>query len=135
MDEIDKDILKMLQYNARESFAKIGKTLNLSAPAIGKRVKQLEEKGFIKGYHLEINDVKLGLKTKAYISLKVHQSSSVNTAQNQIKNIEGVQRCDRISGDDNLCILGYFKDNQNLIDFLDRISYYGITKTNIILDS
>lgn len=134
MDAIDKRILDMLQKNAREPFAKIGKDVNLSAPAVGKRVKQLEDSGVIKGYRLDVNHEKLGVTTKAYIYLKIHQTSTVQTAQNQILLIDAVERCDRITGEDNLCILGYFKNNKHLIDFLDRISHYGIPKTNIILE-
>ncbi len=135
MDNIDQSIISMLRKNAREPFAKIGKTVNLSAPAVGKRVKQLERSGVIKGFSLKINHESFGVKTKAYIHLKIHQTSTVQTAQNQISSINCVERCDRISGDDNLCILGYFKDNKHLVDFLDRISHYGTPKTHIILDN
>ena len=41
MDDIDEKITKMLSTNARESFATIGKSVDLSAPAVGKRVKHL----------------------------------------------------------------------------------------------
>lgn len=135
MDAIDTRILKMLKNNARESFANIGKSVELSAPAVGNRVKQLEEKGIIRGYSLLVNHEKLGITTKAYIILKIHQSSTLRTAYNQIKYLPEVQRCDRITGEDSLCILGYFKDNKELINLLERISQYGVPNTNIILES
>ena len=135
MDDIDKQILQMLRKNARESFATIGKKVELSAPAIGKRVKQLEEKGIILGYSLKLNDEKFGVTTKAYIHLKIHQSSTVRTAYNQIYHQEEVQRCDRITGEDSLCILGFFKSTKNLITFIERISQYGVPNTSIILES
>jgi Lrp/AsnC family leucine-responsive transcriptional regulator len=135
MDSIDKKILQMLRRNARESFATIGKKVELSAPAVGKRVKQLEEKGIILGYSLRLNHERLGVTTKAYINLKIHQSSTLRTAYNQIIHQEEVQRCDRVTGEDSLCILGYFKNNQDLITFIERISQYGIPTTSIILES
>ena len=135
MDAIDQKIIKMLRTNARESFATIGKAVELSAPAIGKRVKQLEKKGFILGYSLKLNHDNLGVTVRAYINLKIHQSSTIRTAYNQIKYINEVERCDRITGEDSLCILGYFKDNKALITFLERISQYGVPNTNIILES
>lgn len=125
----------MLRSNARESFATIGKVVELSAPAIGKRVKQLEEKGIILGYSLKVNEEKLGVTTKAYIILKIHQSSTIKTAYNQIIHLEEVQRCDRITGEDSLCILGYFKNNKDLVTFIERISQYGVPNTNVILES
>lgn len=134
MDEIDKKIIEMLKRNARESFAHIGKTVELSAPAVGKRVKQLEEKGIILGYSLKLNQEKLGIKTKAYILLTIHQSSTLRTAYNQIVHLEEVQRCDRITGEDRLQILAFFKGNKELVTFIERISQYGIPNTSIILE-
>ncbi len=135
MDDIDKQILKMLRKNSREAFATIGKKVELSAPAVGKRVKQLEEKGIILGYSLKLNNEKLGVTTKAYINLRIHQSSTIRTAYNQIIHQEEVERCDRITGEDSLCILGYFKSNKELVIFLERISQYGVPTTSIILES
>lgn len=135
MDDIDKQILQMLRRNSREAFATIGKKVQLSAPAIGKRVKQLEEKGIILGYSLKLNDEKLGVTTKAYINLRIHQSSTLRMAYNQIIHQDEVQRCDRITGEDRLCILGYFKSNKELITFIERISQYGVTNTSIVLES
>jgi len=136
MDILDKRILEMLQNNARESFANIGKEVGLSAPAIGKRVRQLEEDGIIEGYAVSVNHEKLGIETKAYITLVVHQGSKGTPhAQRHIRALSEVQSCDRITGDDCLCILGYFKNNKHLIKFLEEIAIYGTTKTSIILEA
>lgn len=135
MDDIDKQIIQMLRRNSREAFAAIGKKVDLSAPAVGKRVKQLEEKGIILGYSLKLHNEKLGVTTKAYINLKIHQTSTLRTAYNQIVHQDEVQRCDRITGEDSLCILGYFKSNKELVTFIERISQYGVPNTSIILES
>lgn len=136
MDVLDKKILEMLQDNARESFATIGKEVGLSAPAIGKRVRQLEEEGIIEGYALRVNHEKMGIETKAFITLVIHQGAhGTRQAQKQLRSMEEVQSCDRITGDDCLCILGYFKNNKHLISFLEKISQYGTSRTSIILEA
>lgn len=135
MDVLDKKILEMLQINARESFAKIGKEVGLSAPAIGKRVRQLEEDGIIEGYALRVNHEKLGIETKAYITLVMYQGlTGTSDVLDRIRAMEEVQSCDRITGDDCICVLGYFKNNRHLIAFLEKMSQYGSTKTSIILE-
>ena len=136
MDVLDKKILEMLDVNARESFANIGKEVGLSAPAIGKRVRQMEEEGIIEGYALKVNHEKLGIETKAYITLVIHreQRGSLD-AQKQIQAMEEVQSCHRITGDDCLCVLGYFRNNRHLISFLEKIAAYGASKTSIILEA
>ncbi|EDP70023.1 probable transcription regulator protein [Flavobacteriales bacterium ALC-1] len=135
MDALDKKILEMLQINARESFAHIGKEVGLSAPAIGKRVRQMEDEGVIEGYALRVNHEKLGIETKAYITLVMHQTlTATSNALEKIRAMEEVQRCDRITGDDCLCVLGYFRNNRHLIAFLEKIGQYGASKTSIILE-
>ena len=134
MDVLDKKILEMLKTNARESFATIGKEVGLSAPAIGKRVRQMEEEGIIEGYSLKVNHEKLGIETKAYITLVIDRGPGSYNVQKQIQDMEEVQRCDRITGDDCLCVLGYFRNNKHLISFLERITKYGASKTSIILE-
>lgn len=136
MDALDKKILEMLQDNARESFATIGKAVGLSAPAIGKRVRQMEEEGIIEGYALKVNHEKMGIETKAFITLVIHQGATgTRHAQKQLRAMEEVQSCDRITGDDCLCILGYFKNNKHLIAFLEKVSQYGTSRTSIILEA
>ncbi|WP_460219433.1 Lrp/AsnC family transcriptional regulator [Psychroserpens sp. MEBiC05023] len=136
MDKFDKKILEMLDVNARESFAKIGKEVGLSAPAIGKRVRQMEEDEIIIGYALKVNHEKLGIETKAYITLVLHRGPTGSfNAQKEIQAMEEVQSCHRITGDDCLCVLGYFRNNRHLISFLEKISAYGTTKTSIILEA
>ena len=101
MDALDEKILEMLKINARESFATIGKEVGLSAPAIGKRVRQMEEEGIIEGYTLKVNHEKLGIETKAYITLVMHRGpGGTSDAIKQIKAMEEVQSCYRITGDD-----------------------------------
>ncbi len=135
MDVLDKKILEMLKINSRESFANIGKEVGLSAPAIGKRVRQMEEEGIIEGYALKVNHEKLGVETKAYITLVMHLGlTETSGILDKIREMEEVQSCDRITGDDCICILGYFKNNRHLIAFLERMSQYGSTKTSIILE-
>lgn len=136
MDALDKKILEMLHINARESFANIGKEVGLSAPAIGKRVRQMEEDHIIEGYALKVNHEKLGIETKAYITLVIHRATTRSyDAQTEIQAMEEVQSCHRITGDDCLCVLGYFRNNKHLISFLEKIAVYGATKTSIILEA
>ena len=50
MDDINKDILRLLRDNGRMSFTEIGEQLGISRVAVMKRVKKLEEEDIIHGY-------------------------------------------------------------------------------------
>ena len=55
IDEIDNQIVNLLRENARLSYSEIGEKVGLTRVAVKNRVKSLEEKGIIKGYHAEID--------------------------------------------------------------------------------
>jgi DNA-binding Lrp family transcriptional regulator len=83
-DEIDKQILSLLSENSRIDTISIASKLKLSAPAIAKRIKNLENNKFILRYSLFLDISKLGLfqysifiinneeKDKLVTYLKVH---------------------------------------------------------------
>lgn len=134
MDEFDQKILELLQANARESFATIGKEVNLSAQAVGKRVRQLEENGIIEGYTLKVNDEKLGIDIKAYITLKLGCYESFGDRRDEVAAFPEVQSCCRVTGDDCMILLTHFTNNRHLIEFLEKLSRFGDTRTSIILE-
>lgn len=134
MDTLDKKILLMLQDNARESFANIGKVIGLSAPAIGKRVRQLEDEGVIEGYNLKVNHAKMGIDIKAYITLKLGCYESFGARKEEVAAFPEVQSCSRVTGDDCMILLTHFRNNAHLIEFLENLSKFGDTRTSIILE-
>lgn len=59
LDEKDNAIIQLLRENARLSYSDIGDKIGLSRVAVKNRVKTLEEKGVIKGYHAQIDPLAL----------------------------------------------------------------------------
>lgn len=59
LDEKDNSIIQLLRENARLSYSDIGDKIGLSRVAVKNRVKALEEKGVIKGYHAQIDPLAL----------------------------------------------------------------------------
>ncbi|GAG91636.1 unnamed protein product [marine sediment metagenome] len=62
LDDIDKEILKILQENAKTSYRVIQDKLNISIGTIHNRIAKLEKNGIIEGYTLKLNNEKLGYK-------------------------------------------------------------------------
>lgn len=60
MDELDKNILKILCENARMPLVEIGRHLRISARVVAYRIRKIEEKGIILGYRPNINNNLLG---------------------------------------------------------------------------
>jgi len=59
IDAKDSEIIEILRENARLSYSDIGKKIGLSRVAVKNRMKVLEDKGVIKGYHAEIDVLSL----------------------------------------------------------------------------
>jgi Lrp/AsnC family transcriptional regulator for asnA, asnC and gidA len=60
VDEKDIEIIKMLMDDSRISYTNMAKRLNITEAAVRKRVKNLENRGVIKKYTVEVDSSKLG---------------------------------------------------------------------------
>ena len=69
IDMIDRRILTALQADARLSSAQLGEQLALSQSPTWRRLKRLEDEGYISGYHAQLNRHKLGLGVIAFVRL------------------------------------------------------------------
>ena len=65
LDAIDLKILRELQTNARSSIAALAKSVALTATPCARRVQQLEQAGYIKGYVTLLDQSLLGLPVMA----------------------------------------------------------------------
>lgn len=66
LDAIDMNILYQLDLNSRQSFSKIGKTINLSKANVGYRIKRLKKWGIIKNFYTVIDTFKLGYTSQRF---------------------------------------------------------------------
>ncbi|WP_147822001.1 Lrp/AsnC family transcriptional regulator [Salidesulfovibrio onnuriiensis] len=66
IDELDRQILKILQDNGRISNADIARKVGKAPSAVLERVRKLERRGFITGYEAVLNPRKLGLALTAF---------------------------------------------------------------------
>lgn len=60
LDRIDLRILRALQDNGRITNVELAKRAGISAPPCLRRVRALEESGYIRGYHADVNPEALG---------------------------------------------------------------------------
>lgn len=100
LDKFDIAILRELQANGRLSNAELSSRVGLSAAPCWRRVRALEEAGYILGYHAEINRHKIGLGVLAFVRLDAERNSGDVTRQLEeaIRAIPEVIACHYISG-------------------------------------
>mgnify|MGYP003951757183 CR=1 FL=1 len=100
LDNIDQKILMLLQKDAKMTIKEVAIELNLSTTPIFERIKKLEERNFIKGYHAEINRhlIGLGLMVFCNVSLKEHQSNFLKKFELEVQSIDEIMACYHLGG-------------------------------------
>ncbi|MCW5650882.1 MAG: Lrp/AsnC family transcriptional regulator [Ramlibacter sp.] len=100
LDKFDIAILTELQADARLTNAELAQRVGLSAAPCWRRVRALEESGFIKGYRAEIDRHKIGLGVLAFVRLDANRNTAELTREMEeaIQRIPEVVSCHYISG-------------------------------------
>ena len=100
LDKFDIAILQELQADGRLSNAELSTRVGLSAAPCWRRVRALEEGGYIKGYRAEIDRHKIGLGVLAFVRLDAERNNANVTRQLEeaIRAVPEVISCHYISG-------------------------------------
>ena len=73
LDDLDRKILKALQEDARLTHQELSGLIGLSPSPCARRVRKLEEQGFISSYSANINEAKLGFGFTVFVSVRLDQ--------------------------------------------------------------
>lgn len=100
LDRYDIAILRELQQDARLSNAELASRIGLSAAPTWRRVRWLEEQGYITGYRAEIDRRKIGLGVLAFVRIDADRDTAAATRglEEAIRRLPEVISCHYISG-------------------------------------
>jgi DNA-binding Lrp family transcriptional regulator len=100
LDRYDVAILRELQADARLSNTELAARIGLSAAPTWRRVKWLEQQGYITGYRAEIDRRKIGLGVLAFVRVDAERNNAAATAELEaaIRALPEVVSCHYISG-------------------------------------
>lgn len=100
LDRFDIAILRELQLDARLSNAELASRIGLSAAPTWRRVRWLEDQGYITGYRAEIDRRRIGLGVLAFVRIDADRNTAAATREleERIRRIPEVIACHYISG-------------------------------------
>jgi DNA-binding Lrp family transcriptional regulator len=75
LDPIDRQILAELQADGRMTNVELAKRVGISAPPCLRRVRTLEEAGYIKGYHADIDAREMGFEVQVFAMVRLHSQA------------------------------------------------------------
>lgn len=101
LDKIDRKILLTLQEDGRITNVDLAKKAGISAPPCLRRVRALEESGFIKSYHAFLDPSKLGygITVFAHVSLESHNDADLRKFETKIREWPQVREAHLLSGE------------------------------------
>lgn len=100
IDATDKQLLRLLQTQARMSITELAERVNLSATPCARRIKRLEEAGIITGYHTQTDAQKLGYPLAVFIAISMdrHTADRFELFEEKIQSFEEVVSCSIVTG-------------------------------------
>jgi DNA-binding Lrp family transcriptional regulator len=138
MDQVDRQIVALLQENARRSFQDIGGKVSLSAPAVKRRVDRLEEDGIVTGYSAAIDPEKFGWHSHAFVGLYCEGRMAGGEILDAVKGHPEVVGAYTVAGEASAILHLRAEDTKHLEEALERIrDTPGIirTQTQVVLST
>lgn len=100
MDEKDRQILMILQDNARTSNAEIARQLGMAPSAVLERIRKLEARGILRGYEARISPTALGLGLLAFVFVRTREAVGKLETGARLAELPEVQEVHQIAGED-----------------------------------
>ncbi|TXI04033.1 MAG: Lrp/AsnC family transcriptional regulator [Pseudorhodobacter sp.] len=101
LDPIDRHILAELQADGRMTNVELASRVGISAPPCLRRVRTLEEEGYIKGYHAEVNARELGFEVAVFAMVRLNSQAEadLSTFEARCRAWPLVRECHMLNGE------------------------------------
>ncbi len=101
LDEIDRKILAELQADGRMTNVELAKRVGISAPPCLRRVRTLEDSGYIHGYHADVNARELGFEVQVFamVGLESQAESELSAFEDRCREWPLVRECHMLNGE------------------------------------
>lgn len=101
LDPIDRKILAELQADGRMTNVELAKRVGISAPPCLRRVRTLEEQGYIRGYHADVNARALGFEVQVFamVGLASQAKDDLTAFEEKCAQWPLVRECHMLNGE------------------------------------
>ncbi|MEZ4858717.1 MAG: Lrp/AsnC family transcriptional regulator [Flavobacteriaceae bacterium] len=140
LDATDKNLLKYLQQDCKQTNKELSLKLNLSVTAVYERIKKLEREGIIAHYVTLLNPQKvdLGLLVFCQIKLIQHAKEYLTKFEQEVTQLEEVLECFHVSGEYDYLLKILVKDMTHFRNFmvtkLTTLQHIGSTQSSFVIN-
>lgn len=112
IDRSDRRLLLELSQHGRATNVEIAQAVHLSASAVARRQRALEERGVVRGYHADIDPSAFGFTTTVVVQVTLKGQSQADLAEFEaaVQQCDSVLRCWLMSGSDDYLLMLLVRD-------------------------
>ena len=121
LDDLEIEILKILEQDARISYRRIADDLRISVGTVHNRIKKLKDKGILKGFLLHLDTLKLGYNLKFLIMLSIN-GKFIEEVLKEISNLSEITTIFQTTGEYSATVICRFKSLEEVQIFLNKIN-------------
>jgi Lrp/AsnC family leucine-responsive transcriptional regulator len=100
VEDLDRQIVRLLASDGRRSFTDLAKDTGLSVSAVHQRVRRLEKRGVLRGYHAAVNADEIGLPLTAFVSIKPIDPAAPDDAPERLAHLDAIEACHSVAGEE-----------------------------------
>lgn len=138
IDEIDVKILSLLQQSGRMKRNRIAEEVGLSVPSVSERMRKLEERGVITGYHAVVDAKRLHIDITAFIRVMVDGSEYYTEFVRRAEEVNEVLEVHSITGEGSHILKVRTRNTTSLEKLLSQVQAWpGVhgSSTSIVLST
>ncbi|MEM7274104.1 MAG: Lrp/AsnC family transcriptional regulator [Actinomycetota bacterium] len=125
LDEIDREILRLLEADARLTQRELGRLVGLSPNAAGARTQRLIERGVITGFHARIDHAALGRGVEASIDVWQRDDEPEEEFRRLVADDDRVVECIHLTGPLDFRVRARVSSSDDLYELLQRMKNEG----------
>lgn len=139
LDPIDRLILAELQADGRMTNVELARRVGISAPPCLRRVRALEEQGYINGYHARVDSRALGFEVQVFamVGLQSQAEADLRAFEHRCQNWPLVRECHMLNGEVDFMLKCVAPDLSSFQTFLTeellRAPNVGSVKTSLVI--
>lgn len=131
LDELDWNVLRELQTDARASVAELARRIELSPTATADRIRRLEAKEVITGYAARVDLRKAGVTVMAIVRL-AYPGRAREPLSRVFDQRPEILECQRVTGDDCYILKVAATSMDHLANVVDDLGDIGSVTTNVV---
>ena len=136
LDDLDLNILRHLNTDARKSFRDLAREVKASISTVSNRIHRLEAEGVITGYAPLIDEAKTGFDIMAVVGVEIHKGKLLDV-QRRIAKDDRVTHVYDVTGEWDSIVVVRLRNTRELDAFIKRLGsmeYVENTYTQVVLN-